>query len=80
MTLLGWLQIIIYSPLLPSRGPAQLDDERFQRRAQLDSLVLPAEAVLYAVGGAADSTVSVWVVPTDENLMIARHTRRLLDS
>ena len=26
-----------------------------------------------------DSSVSVWVVPTDENLMIARHTRRLLD-
>ena len=27
----------------------------------------------------ADAAVSVWVVPTDENLMIARHTRRLLD-
>ena len=26
-----------------------------------------------------DSSVSIWVVPTDENLMIARHTRRLLD-
>lgn len=26
-----------------------------------------------------DSAVSVWVVPTDENLMVARHTRRLLD-
>jgi acetate kinase len=25
------------------------------------------------------SAVSVWVVPTDENLMVARHTRRLLD-
>ena len=25
------------------------------------------------------SKVSAWVVPTDENLMIARHTRRLLD-
>lgn len=25
------------------------------------------------------SAVSAWVVPTDENLMIARHTRRLLD-
>ena len=23
--------------------------------------------------------VSAWVIPTDENLMIARHTRRLLD-
>ena len=28
---------------------------------------------------AAGSALSVWVVPTDENLMIARHTRRLLD-
>jgi acetate kinase len=27
----------------------------------------------------AGSAVSVWVVPTDENLMIARHTRRLID-
>ena len=26
-----------------------------------------------------DSSVSIWVVPTDENLMIARHTRQLLD-
>jgi acetate kinase len=25
------------------------------------------------------SRVSAWVIPTDENLMIARHTRRLLD-
>jgi len=25
------------------------------------------------------SAVSVWVVPTDENLMVARHTRQLLD-
>ena len=25
------------------------------------------------------SSVSAWVVPTDENLMIARHTRRLLN-
>jgi acetate kinase len=28
---------------------------------------------------APGSRVSAWVVPTDENLMIARHTRRLLD-
>lgn len=26
------------------------------------------------------SAASVWMVPTDENLMVARHTRRLLDS
>ena len=28
----------------------------------------------------ADSAVSVWVIPTDEERMIARHTRRVLDS
>lgn len=27
-----------------------------------------------------DAKVSAWVVPTDENVMIARHTRQLLDS
>lgn len=27
----------------------------------------------------ADAAVSAWVVPTDENLMVARHTRQLLD-
>jgi acetate kinase len=27
----------------------------------------------------AGSDVSAWVIPTDENLMVARHTRRLLD-
>jgi acetate kinase len=27
-----------------------------------------------------ESAVSAWVIPTDENLMIARHTRRLLDA
>jgi acetate kinase len=26
------------------------------------------------------SKVSAWVIPTDENLMVARHTRRLLDN
>jgi acetate kinase len=28
---------------------------------------------------AEHSAISVWVIPTDENMMIARHTRRLLD-
>jgi acetate kinase len=36
-----------------------------------------------AAGGprisAPGSKISVWVVPTDENLMVAQHTRRLLD-
>ena len=28
----------------------------------------------------AASKVSAWMIPTDENLMVARHTRRLLDT
>jgi acetate kinase len=28
---------------------------------------------------ARESSASAWVIPTDENLMVARHTRRLLD-
>jgi acetate kinase len=28
----------------------------------------------------ANSASSAWVIPTDENLMVARHTRRLLDT
>jgi len=27
---------------------------------------------------AADSRISAWVIPTDEDLMIARHTRELI--
>jgi acetate kinase len=41
------------------------------------------DAQANAAGGPRISTagakVSAWVIPTDENLMIARHTRRLLD-
>jgi acetate kinase len=29
---------------------------------------------------ALDAAASAWVVPTDENLMVGRHTRRLLDA
>jgi len=46
-------------------------------------LGITLDAAANAAGGprisAPTSTVSAWVVPTDENLMIARHTRRLLD-
>jgi acetate kinase len=27
----------------------------------------------------ADSAICAWVIPTDENLMVAQHTRRLLN-
>jgi len=46
-------------------------------------LGLTADEAANANGGpcisTGDSKVSAWVVPTDENLMIARRTRRLLD-
>jgi acetate kinase len=42
------------------------------------------DPVANAAGGprisTADSRVSAWVIPTNEELMIARHTRRLLNS
>jgi acetate kinase len=42
---------------------------------QLDAAANDAAA---SVISSSDSTVSVRVIPTDEDLMIARHTRRLL--
>ena len=56
--------------------------KRVCRDAEWLGISLDARA--NAVGGprisSPDSTVSAWVIPTDENLMIARHTRCLLDS
>jgi acetate kinase len=55
--------------------------ERVCRSAGWIGIVLDEEA--NARGGPRishlGSAVSVWVVPSDENLMIARHTRRLLE-
>jgi len=46
-------------------------------------LAITLDAAANEAGGprisADGSTASAWVVPTDENLMVARHTRRLLD-
>lgn len=54
--------------------------ERVCREAAWLGVVLEADA--NARGGpciaASDSRVKVWVIPTNEELMIARHTRRLL--
>jgi acetate kinase len=57
----------------------------------LDAIVFTARWLGVALDGVANnkgstrislhaSKVSVWVVPTDENLMVARHTHHLLDS
>jgi acetate kinase len=47
-------------------------------------LGLTLDAAANATGGprisAPDSRVAAWVIPTDEELMIARHTRRVLES
>ena len=47
-------------------------------------LGLTLDPAANATGGprisAADSRVAAWVIPTNEELMIARHTRRLLES
>ena len=47
-------------------------------------LGLTLDAAANARGGprisAANSRVSAWVIPTNEELMIARHTRRVLES
>jgi acetate kinase len=54
---------------------------RVCRHAGWIGIALDEEA--HARGGplisSSGSAVSVWVVPTDENLMVARHTRRLID-
>jgi acetate kinase len=44
----------------------EMDEEANQRGAQLISTM--------------ESPVSVWVVPTDEEMMIAKHTREVLQS
>ena len=55
---------------------------RICRDARWTGLVLDEAA--NAAGGprisSPDAGVSAWVIPTNENLMVARHTRRLLDS
>lgn len=54
---------------------------RVCRDARWIGVMLDEEA--NSVGGPrisrSDSKVSAWAIPTDENFMIARHTRRLLD-
>jgi acetate kinase len=54
---------------------------RVCRDARWLGIILDEEA--NAKGGprlsVPDSPASAWMIPTDENLMIARHTRRLID-
>jgi acetate kinase len=75
---LGGLDAVVFTAGIGENAP----DIRAQvcRHAGWIGLALDDEA--NARGGPLisrrDSTVSAWVVPTNENLMVARHTRRLL--
>jgi acetate kinase len=77
---LGGLDVLVFTAGIGEHA-AEIR-KRVCRDAEWLGINLDARA--NAVGGprisSPDSTVSAWVIPTDENLMIARHTRRLLDS
>ena len=77
---LGGLDVLVFTAGIGEHA-AEIR-KRVCRDAEWLGISLDARA--NAVGGprisSPDSTVSAWVIPTDENLMIARHTRCLLDS
>ena len=77
---LGGLDVLVFTAGIGEHA-AEIR-KRVCRNAEWLGINLDARA--NAAGGprisSPDSTVLAWVIPTDENLMIARHTRRLLDS
>jgi acetate kinase len=77
---LGGLDAVVFTAGIGENAPAIR--ERVCRDGEWLGLRLDAAA--NAAGGpcisAPGSRVSAWVIPTDEELMIARHTRRLLAS
>jgi acetate kinase len=77
---LGGLDALVFTAGIGENAPAIR--ERVCRDAGWLGLALDAAA--NAKGGprisAPDSRVSAWVIPTNEELMIARHTRRVLAS
>jgi acetate kinase len=77
---LGGLDALVFTGGIGEH--AQQIRERVCERARWLGIVLDPAANMR--GGprisSAGSAVSAWVIPTDENLMIARHTRRLLDA
>ncbi len=70
------------SILVINIGSSSIKFSLFETAAD-QSLSADAHGRIEATGGPRislpSSTVSAWVVPAGENLMIARHTRRLLD-
>ncbi len=77
---LGGLDAIVFTAGIGENAPAIR--ERVCRDAGWLGVELDAAA--NASGGprisAGSSRVSVWVIPTNEELMIARHTRRMIES
>ncbi len=77
---LGGLDALVFTAGVGENAPAIR--ERVCREAGWLGLALDAAA--NAAGGprisAPGSRVSAWVIPTNEELMIARHTRRVLES
>ena len=77
---LGGLDALVFTAGIGE--PAAAIRARICRDARWTGLVLDEAA--NAAGGprisSPDAGVSAWVIPTNENLMVARHTRRLLDS
>jgi acetate kinase len=77
---LGGLDALVFTAGIGEHAPEIR--ARACREAHWLGITLDEEA--NAKGGpqisSPGSAVSAWVIPTDENLMIARHTRRLLDA
>lgn len=77
---LGGLDALVFTAGIGEHAPEIR--ARVCRDAGWIGIVLDATA--NAAGGPcisrAGAKISAWVIPTDENLMIARHTRQLLDT
>jgi len=76
---LGGLDAVVFTAGIGENAPA------IRERVCRDGawLGIDLDATANAAGGprisAAGSRVSAWVIPTNEELMIGRHTRRLLE-
>ena len=80
---LGGLDALVFTGGIGEHA-APIREQVCRAAAWLGVALDPARNTSTAVGaagiGTADSAVSVWTIPTDEELMIARHTLRLLNS
>jgi len=76
---LGGLDALVFTAGIGENSP----EIRQRVCAGLGWLGVELDAAANAAGeasiGTTSSVTSVWVIPTNEELMIARHTRRVLD-